>query len=414
MKNCVLLLALALPTAFGRQDSKPWTGVLDEAAFAALHELTENEAPPLLGTQIEVAGARGYLSLPREIETLGGIVVIHEWWGLNEHIKHWTDRLAADGYAALAIDLYGGTIATTRDEALAAMQAVDAEAALATLRAARAYLVEKQGVERTASIGWCFGGGWSLKLAIAEPELDAAVVYYGQLIDDPAVLTSIEAPVLGVFGNDDSSIPVSAVDAFAKAMEKAGKSLELHRYDAEHAFANPSSARYDEEHAAAAWRATRGFLARELWPAESREQLLASERELGFQQSEGWTQLPERAMRLVSFRVGPETECYVSAFPGEAGGVAANLERWSRQMDVPPLDAEAIGELPRIPMLATLAPLVRIDGPAPAEGAETPRMTLLGAIAPRDGETVFAKLVGPTHVVEGHLLAFERFCRSLR
>lgn len=243
------------------------TGILGEEAFKALHELTDAEAPELHGETIELAGTKAYLSLPEGASApLPAIVVIHEWWGLNDHIRHWTDRLAVDGYAAIAVDLYGGEVATEPDGAMALMKAVDPATAQAILSAAHDYLAgdprinaDKQGV-----IGWCFGGGWSLKHAIATPDLDAAVIYYGHPVTDADQLAGINAALLGVFGNADESIPPETVEGFAKALEGAGKSIELHQYDAPHAFANPSSAKYDQSSAADAWNHVRAFLAKQL------------------------------------------------------------------------------------------------------------------------------------------------------
>ena len=245
-----------------------WTGVLDEASFAKLHTLTGEAAPPSRGEEIEVGGARAYLSLPEDATApLPAVMVIHEWWGLNEHIMHWTDRLAADGYAALAVDLYGGQVATDRETALQLMKGTDPEAAAKVLAAAHEFLATDDRVKATKRgvIGWCFGGGWSLKHALATEDLDAAILYYGHLVTDPKALAPLQAPVMGIFGNADTGIPPAAVDAFDAAMKKAGKSLELHRYDdAPHAFANPSSGRYVPEAAEDAWGHTRAFLAKHL------------------------------------------------------------------------------------------------------------------------------------------------------
>jgi carboxymethylenebutenolidase len=243
------------------------TGILGEEAFAALHELTEAEAPPPKGETIDLAGTKAYLSLPEGASApLPAVVVIHEWWGLNDHIRHWTDRLAADGYAALAVDLYGGEVASDPDTAMKLMKAVDAAKAQAILTAAHDYLAQDPRIEaeQQGVIGWCFGGHWSLQHAIATPDLDAAVIYYGQPITDPEQLTKIEAPLLAVYANQDESIPPKAVDAFVKALEGVDKSIEVHRYDANHAFANPSSARYQQEAAADAWTQARAFLAEHL------------------------------------------------------------------------------------------------------------------------------------------------------
>ena len=243
------------------------TGILSEKEFAALHELTDAAAPPAKGIEIELAGSKAYLSLPEGAAApMPGVIVIHEWWGLNDHIRHFTDRLAADGYAALAVDLYGGKVATTPEQAMATMKTVDEAKALEVLDAAHRFLAEDPRVKapRRGVIGWCFGGGWSLQHAIAHADLDAAVIYYGRLETDPKVLAKIEAPVLGVFGNQDKGIPPEAVDAFAKAMKDAGESLELRRYDAPHAFANPSSENYDTKAAEEAWTEVRAFFAKHL------------------------------------------------------------------------------------------------------------------------------------------------------
>jgi carboxymethylenebutenolidase len=243
------------------------TGVLDEESFKALHELRDDRSPPPRGIEIELAGSRAYLSLPENSSPpLPAVVVIHEWWGKNDHIRHWTDRLAADGYAALAVDLYGGKTADDAGKANELMKAVDPARAQEILSAAHRFLAEDPRIaaKRRGVIGWCFGGGWSLQHAIATPDLDAAVIYYGRLVTDPAELGKIHAPLLGVFGNKDKGIPPESVAEFAAALKGAGKTIELHQYDAEHGFANPSGARYDEKSAGDAWEHVRAFLRKHL------------------------------------------------------------------------------------------------------------------------------------------------------
>ncbi len=117
---------------------------------------------------------------------------------------------------------------------------------------------------RRAVMGWCFGGGWSLQLGLREPDLNAVIMYYGRLVTDPAQLASLQAPLLGVFGNKDKSIPPEQVNEFEKALKQAGKTFEIYRYDAPHAFANPSNPQYDEKSAADAWKHVQAFLARYL------------------------------------------------------------------------------------------------------------------------------------------------------
>jgi carboxymethylenebutenolidase len=244
-------------------------GSMDQDAFKALHQLAEEPDHQPRGRAVTVpidggAPMVGYLSLPPDGPDSARpcVLVIHEWWGLNRHIQLWTDRLASEGYAALAVDLYQGTVATTRDEALAAMRAVDSERALAVLIGARRWLVENQGGGRapSASIGWCFGGGWSLALALRDAGLDAAVVHYGRAEVDPELAASMRARVLGIFGERDAGITPEYVDGLEAALREAGVDCRFERFDAEHAFANPSSARYDHQAATSAWEITRAFL----------------------------------------------------------------------------------------------------------------------------------------------------------
>ena len=247
------------------------TGAVSEAEFARLHEHTGDAAPAPQGEPIEIAGDRAYLSLPKGIQPpLPALVVIHEWWGLNPHIMHWADRLAAEGYAAVAVDLYGGKVASEPAQAMKLMKAVDPEKAKQRLLAAYGFLENDARVKasRRGSIGWCFGGKWSLELALAAPDLDAAVVYYGHVTTDAKRLAALNAPLLAVFGNQDESIPPATVDAFEKALNEAGAQARVLRYDAPHAFANPSSARYVNDAASDAYGQVRKFLAKHLKATE--------------------------------------------------------------------------------------------------------------------------------------------------
>jgi carboxymethylenebutenolidase len=249
----------------------PSTTLIGEAEFKAMHQ--QKEAPHAgTGQWIDLGGTRAYLSLPP-----GGhppfpaIVVIHEWWGLNRNIELWSDRLAALGWAALAVDLYGGKVATTSDEAMAAMKTVDEAAAAKVIDHAIDFLGHDPRVAaRTrAVIGWCFGGGWSLQTALAHPELDGAIIYYGMLDSDPTQLARIHGRVLGIFGNKDGHITPELVDAFERGLAAAKVPAEIHRYDAPHAFANPSNPAYDEAAAGDAWSHVEAFL-RALAPAPAR------------------------------------------------------------------------------------------------------------------------------------------------
>ena len=243
------------------------TNGLSEAEFKALHVLKEGQAPVLKGQMVEIGGGQHYLSLPEGGQPpLAAVIVIHEWWGLNANIKHWSDRLAAEGYAALAVDLYAGKTATTPDVAMATMKAVDAAKATATLKAAAQWLDgdARIAAKRTGVIGWCFGGAWSLQAGLNVEGLDAVVMYYGRTVTEADALAGLDAPLLGIFANQDGHISNESVDAFEAALKTAGKTATIHRYDAKHAFANPSSAVYAAEPAADAWEKVSKFLAQHL------------------------------------------------------------------------------------------------------------------------------------------------------
>jgi carboxymethylenebutenolidase len=218
----------------------------------------------------EVGGkpVRGYLARPKDAKgALPGILVIHEWWGLNDNIRAMTRRLAGEGYQALAVDLMGGAVAENPDTAMKQVNAVmqNRAAAEENLRDAYAFL-EKKGAPKIGVIGWCFGGGWSLATAMLLPDkIDAAVIYYGRVETDEAKLSPVRAPILGLFGGKDKGIPVEGVRAFEKALKELGKNAEIHVYeDADHAFANASGGNYNAEAAKDAWQRTTAFLGKHL------------------------------------------------------------------------------------------------------------------------------------------------------
>jgi carboxymethylenebutenolidase len=206
-------------------------------------------------------GDAGYLARPAENGTFPGVVMIHEWWGLNANIRAMADALASHGYAVLAVDLFDGRVAQTPDEAMAQVRALDQTDANATMRAAVAHLREQEGAPAVASLGWCFGGGQSLRLALTGEPLEATVVYYGALDTSSENLTAIGWPVLGIFGADDESIPVETVRAFEAALDEAGVENEVIVYEGVgHAFANPSAPAWSPTRAMEAWARTLAFL----------------------------------------------------------------------------------------------------------------------------------------------------------
>lgn len=217
---------------------------------------------------VEGRRVTGYLAEPASAaDSLPGLVVIHEWWGLNDNIRSMTRRLAGEGYRALAVDLYGGAVASTSDSARTLTSRVVGGEARANLRQAHEWLTERES-PRVASIGWCFGGGWSLQTALELPSaLDAAVVYYGRLVTEPERLAALEMPLQGHFGADDGSIPVEQVRRFEAVLDSLGTPAEMYVYEgAGHAFANPSGTRYAPGAARQAWRRTVRFLGEHLRP----------------------------------------------------------------------------------------------------------------------------------------------------
>jgi carboxymethylenebutenolidase len=192
-----------------------------------------------------VGEAQGYLATPADDKGKHpAVIVIQEWWGLNDWVKEQADRFAKDGMVALAVDLYRGKIATSPDEAHELMRGLPEDRAMADLKAGFRYLEDRKDVDphRIGVIGWCMGGGYSLMLAQAEPKLAAAVVNYGHLMTDPNEIAKIKVPLLGNFGGEDRGIPPADVKAFESALKKDGKSADFKIYEgAGHAFMNPNN-----------------------------------------------------------------------------------------------------------------------------------------------------------------------------
>jgi carboxymethylenebutenolidase len=200
---------------------------------------------------------------------LPGLVVIHEWWGLNDNIRAATRRLAGEGYRALAVDLYADSTADTPKRAQALMKRATGtpKALVANLRAAHEAL-QADGAVRVGVLGWCFGGGMTFRALADRPAaFDAAVPYYGTPESMTAdVLTQLETPVLAHFGRQDNVVPTTQVEALRARMDGTGADVQIYEYDAGHAFANPSGNTYDAEAAATAWGRTTDFLETHLYP----------------------------------------------------------------------------------------------------------------------------------------------------
>jgi carboxymethylenebutenolidase len=229
--------------------------VLARAAAGSLESVS-------LTTQ-EGRSVRAALALPATTPA-PAIMLIHEWWGLNDQIKSVAAELAREGYVALAVDLYNAEAATSPDAARALMESVDPVAATDAVASWIRWLKAHPKVNgKIGTVGWCFGGGWSLNASIAEP-VDATVVYYGRVDKTPAQLAPLRGPVLGHFATNDQWINKEMVAKFEQAMTAANKPYTSYWYQADHGFANPSSGRYDAADAKLAWDRTVAFYRRQL------------------------------------------------------------------------------------------------------------------------------------------------------
>ena len=230
---------------------------------------------------IEGEFAEGYLAAPANPDSvaeamgtsgaaLPGVIMVHEWWGLNDNVRAMARRLAGEGYRVLAVDLYGGEVASTPAEArqLVGLAMDHPDRITQNTQAAYAYLTEEMGAPSVAVMGWCFGGGVSLQTALALPqELDGAIIYYGRVEGtDQDQLAELEMPILGLFGGEDQGIPVEGVRQFEQTLDELGKDAEIVIYeDAGHAFANPTGQNYVPDAAEDAWEKTTTFLRETLY-----------------------------------------------------------------------------------------------------------------------------------------------------
>jgi carboxymethylenebutenolidase len=208
---------------------------------------------------------QGMLYTPTGKGPFPALIVIHEWWGLNDWVKEQASKLSDQGYVTLAVDLHRGKVATTPDEAHQIMRGVPEDRAKRDLHAAFEYLTSQANVkkDRIGAIGWCMGGGYALDVALQESTLAADVINYGHLATDSAALQKINAPILGLFGGQDKGIPPEDVRKFGETLDKMGKKIDIKIYDdAGHAFENPNNKQgYRAADAEDAWKRTTDFLA---------------------------------------------------------------------------------------------------------------------------------------------------------
>ncbi|MCF8245641.1 MAG: dienelactone hydrolase family protein [Saprospiraceae bacterium] len=239
-----------------------------DTSFSKLHETPQVIDYQGKGTMLDLRTTDGgmtkvYVNKTAE-PTQKFLFVIHEWWGLNDHIKQEADRLFDDlgNVTVVALDLYDGKVTADPDEAGKIMGSVKPERSEAIIKGALAY-AGKDG--QVATIGWCFGGGWSLRTSILAAERGVGcVMYYGMPVEKATELAPIQVDVLGIFAKQDKWINEDVVTKFETLAKATGKKVENHWFNADHAFANPSSPRYNEAAAQEANALALAFLRKKL------------------------------------------------------------------------------------------------------------------------------------------------------
>ena len=215
--------------------------------------------------EIDDQNVKGHFAFPEDkVGASPAIILVHEWWGLNDDVRLLANQFAAEGFIVLAVDMFDGQTTTAPGDARKLMLEVfeSPEFAEENLQQARDWVLNIAGASQVAVVGYGFGGDWSLNAAIALPDqFDAAVIFYGRVSDNEQVLAEIEIPVLGFFGGADNIIPVESVEQFDTALENLGKDHEIIIYpSAKSGFANPTSRNYYQNIAEISWRRMIEFL----------------------------------------------------------------------------------------------------------------------------------------------------------
>ena len=273
--SALLVLGCGAPADDGGEEAADMTSMPAEAEGADTlpSAVWGRAAPPAGETVGYFAGdeaAQGYLAVPEGEGPFPAVILIHEWNGLVDRIRQMADAMAAEGYVALAADLYSGRTGSNRDENMALVQEVQADPGqvIANLDAAARFLRSRGDVTgRIATMGWCFGGGIALSYAIGGAEHEGTAIFYGSLVTDPAVLASLGHEVYGTFAEMDGGIPPETVNEFVGALRSAGIENDVHIYDAvDHGFwlRVDDDPELREEPALDAWLRLRAYLERTL------------------------------------------------------------------------------------------------------------------------------------------------------
>lgn len=281
------------PSADAGEDTEYVERMADEHAGDSTEpspavELGEVPPQPVLSEEvtygrIEGEPLTGYLAYPESAHGgMPGLMLFHEWWGLNDNIRAMADKLAAQGYVVLALDMYDDRVASDPAQARDYMQTAmaDRDRLNKNIQQAWKFMDEEIGALSVTAMGWCLGGSLALNTALLYPaSLDAVVIYYGHVTDTSREqLATLQMPILGIFGAEDRGIPVGGVKRFRDTLHELGKDATIVIYDdAGHAFANPTGERYQPEAAEDAWERTLKFLDRTLNAAVNRNVLAEDE-----------------------------------------------------------------------------------------------------------------------------------------
>lgn len=260
-----VLSMLLAGVALGAETPHVHGGDAGSAVPAHEHHPVDPKPPTPHGKAVELTLPGGktstaYVARPKGAPH-GGLLVLHEWWGLNDWVKSEADRYATQGYLVLAVDLFGGSVAMTPEEAQRLMSELDEKHATEVEVAGIDWLSQELKGKKLVTLGWCMGGGQSLNASLASPaKVSGTVIYYGLPVTDVNLLRKLQGPVLGIWAKRDGWITPEKVAAFDLALKDAGIKHEFRSYDADHAFANPSGGRYNPPAAQDANEAARRFL----------------------------------------------------------------------------------------------------------------------------------------------------------
>ncbi len=265
-----ILLAVSTGMAGAAFTAVPYSPTADDALPAAI----VGAAGPLLGTEVAYYDGNqqtlGYLAVPATPGPHGAVILIHEWNGLVLRVKETADAIAAEGYIALAADLYSGRTGSNRDENMALVRETLADPAeiISNLEAAVRLLEARPDTYgKIGTVGWCYGGGVALSFALGSDTHDATAIFYGRLLDDPEKMKQIQHEVYGTFARNDQGIPVAQVESCVAALRSAGIANDVHIYDeVNHGFwlhvdRNPA---VNTQPALDAWQRLKAYFARTL------------------------------------------------------------------------------------------------------------------------------------------------------